>query len=144
MFNPSRDQVRSFLFEVYRKLKANELLTPLETHTADIVKRHPEYHDILGRPEDFKERDWTPESGQMNPFLHLSLHLAILEQLSIDQPQGIRALHTALLTRGLDEHGAEHIILDALAETLWASQKSGHAMDPEVYLARIRRALSVF
>jgi hypothetical protein len=138
MFTPTRDQARDFLFEVFRKGEAGLPLTPLEGHAADIIRKHPEYHDILRDKARYHLVDWSPETGQMNPFLHLNLHLAILEQLSIDQPPGIRARHTALLMQGLNDHDAEHIILEALAETLWEAQRDGSALNAERYLARIQ------
>ncbi len=94
MFNPSRDQVRSFFIETWRKYLAKEVLTPMETIAADIIALHPEYHAVVEDP-DAIDRDFPPEAGQVNPFLHLSLHLAIEEQLSIDQPPGIRAAFEA-------------------------------------------------
>ena len=91
MFNPSRDEARRFLIDAWKKHRAGEPLTGLEQVAAALVARHPEYHAILEAPERNLERDWQPESGDVNPFLHLSLHLAVAEQLSIDQPPGIRA-----------------------------------------------------
>ena len=91
MFNPSREQVRSFFCEAWRKRCAREVVTGAEAVAADLIEQHPEYHALLGQPESALEQEFTPETGRMNPFLHLSLHLAIAEQISIDQPPGIRA-----------------------------------------------------
>ena len=90
LFNPSRDQVREFFFGLWAKSRAGEALTPLESMALAIVMEHPEYHGVLADPERHREREWRPEGGETNPFLHLSMHLAIEEQLSIDQPPGIR------------------------------------------------------
>ena len=85
------------------------------------------------------EQEFTPESGQMNPFLHLSLHLAIADQIGIDQPPGIRAAYHALRTR-LEVHQAEHAILECLGETLWRAQREGGTLDAAQYLECVRRA----
>jgi hypothetical protein len=137
MFNPSRDQAREFLFEVWRKEHAGMPLTPLETQAWAIIARHPEYHRILADPHRYRDHEWTPEGGETNPFLHLSLHLAVGEQLGIDQPPGLRAAWQALQFQGLDPHAIEHRIIDALAETLWDSQRQGLPLDAAAYLKRV-------
>src|SRR6478672_13251132 len=96
MFNPTRDQSRVFLFDLWDKHRAGAVLTPLESLALSIVLEHPEYHRVLEDRERYLDRDWKPEGGETNPFLHLSMHLAIEEQLSIDQPPGIRDAVQAL------------------------------------------------
>ncbi|SUW53332.1 Domain of uncharacterised function (DUF1841) [Bordetella holmesii] len=92
MFNPSRDQVREFFIETWRKHRATEVLTPLESMALDWILEHPEYHGDLESPEAMTA-EYPVEHGRTNPFLHLSMHLAIAEQLSIDHPRGIRAAY---------------------------------------------------
>ena len=140
MFNPSREQVRRFFCEAWRKLNERLPLVGAEVAAADIVARHPEYHALLASADAAIEREWTPEGGQMNPFLHLSLHLAIHEQISIDQPGGIRAAYQSLCARQ-DAHAAEHAILECLGETLWHAQREGRPLDSEAYLQCVRRAI---
>lgn len=140
MFNPSRDQVRLFFIEAWRKEQAREVLTPLESMAADIARLHPEYHTLLAQGAAALAQEWTPESGTANPFLHLSLHLAIEEQLSIDQPIGIRAAFDALLARRGERHEALHAVLECLGETIWNAQRNGGAFDGAAYLDCIRRS----
>ena len=139
MFNPSRDQARRFLIDAWRKRRDGVPATPLETIAADIVALHPEYHPLLDAGDDALAREWTPEDGQANPFLHLSLHLAIAEQLSIDQPSGIRAAFESRLSRHGERHPALHDILDCLGETLWRAQRDRQPLDAAAYLDCIRR-----
>ena len=108
MFNPSRDQARQFFIEAWRKRRAKEIVSPLEDAAIRLIALHPEYHRLLEDREAALAREWTPESGEANPFLHLSLHLAVEEQLSIDQPPGLRAACEALLARHGDRHAALH------------------------------------
>ena len=138
MFNPSRDQARQFLIDAWKKRSAALPATPLETLAADIIELHPEYQALL-TSEDALARDWTPEDGSMNPFLHLSLHLAIAEQLSIDQPPGIRALFETRHSQYGDQHAALHDILECLGETLWRAQRDRAPPDGAAYLDCIRR-----
>ena len=138
MFNPSRDQVRLFFCEAWRKHRARLVLEGAEATAADLIEHHPEYHALLEQPEAAVEQEFTPENGQMNPFLHLSLHLAIAEQISIDQPPGIRAAYQTLRQR-LDVHDAEHVVMECLGETLWQAQRSGGALDAERYLECLRQ-----
>ena len=99
MFNPSRDEARRFFFDTWRKHKASETLTDLERMTLAIMLLHPEYQAILDAPERYLEREWLPEDGQTNPFLHLAMHLSIEEQLSIDQPSGILPQPSPIITQ---------------------------------------------
>ncbi len=138
MFNPSRDQVRSFFIDTWRKYQAKEVLTPMETIAADIITQHPEYHAVVEDP-DAIDRDFPPESGQINPFLHLSLHLAIEEQLSIDQPPGVRAAFEAACARRGDRHDAMHDALECLGEMLFNAQRNGTPPDGVAYVSALRK-----
>lgn len=138
MFNPSRDQVRSFFIDTWRKYQAREVLTPMETIAADILTQHPEYHAVVEDPEAI-DRDFPPESGQINPFLHLSLHLAIEEQLSIDQPPGVRAAFEAACARRGDRHDAMHDALECLGEMLFNAQRNGTPPDGVAYVSALRK-----
>lgn len=134
MFNPSRDQVRQFFFETWRKFKAGDPLTPLEGIALQVMQAHPEYHPVLGDPERYQGQEYFPEMGETNPFLHMSLHVSILEQLSIDQPPGIAAAYRGLLQKYGDEQRAQHALMDCLAETIWRAQRDGTAPDAAAYL----------
>ena len=139
MFNPSRDQARNFLFETWRKYRERAPLEGLETVAVDVMLLHPEYHHILDDPGRFLDRDYVPEQGEANPFLHMSLHLAIEEQLSIDQPPGIRAEFERIRARRGDRHDALHAVLECLGETIWRAQRARAAPDAEAYLECLRR-----
>lgn len=136
MFNPSRDQARRFFIDTWQKFRERKDLTPMEQIAADLIKEHPEYHPVLEDPEA-AHKDFAPEDGQLNPFLHLSLHLAIHEQLSIDQPPGLRAAYDACLARRGDRHAALHDVLESLGETLWDAQRNGAALDAVAYVERV-------
>lgn len=140
MFNPSREQVRRFFCDTWKKQQQHQPLLGAEIAAAEIMQRHPEYHALLNAPELAVDQEWTPEAGQMNPFLHLSLHLAIHEQVSIDQPPGIRRSFELLRLKH-DVHPAEHVILEALGETIWEAQRQGGPLDAAAYVERIARQL---
>ena len=142
MYNPSREQVRLFLIESWRKRRDAMPASAIEIMAGDIIAIHPEYHALLDTPEEAVGKEWLPDEGATNPFLHLSLHLAIEEQLSINQPTGIVPLFEQLLQRRGDRHQALHAVLDALAETLWQSQRDNVPLDSEAYLERLRQAIA--
>lgn len=141
MFNPSREQVRQFFCQAWKKHLERLPLVGAEVTAADLAIRHPEYHALLNDAESALAKEWTPEGGQMNPFLHLSLHLAIHEQVSIDQPPGIRAAYDSLRAR-MAAHDAEHVLLECLGETIWRAQREGQAMDALAYVDAVRRKAS--
>ena len=142
MFNPTRDQARTFLFELWEKHLAGAALTALESMALAVILEHPEYHAVLGNRERYLERDWRPEGGETNPFLHLQMHLAIEEQVSIDQPPGIRDAVQALAQRRDSAHNARHDVMDCLAEVIWNAQRHGAAFDNTAYLDCLRRKAS--
>jgi len=140
MFNPSRDQVRQFFFRAWAKHRRRSPLVGLESQAVDVMLLHPEYHELLDQPAESADKDYPPESGQMNPFLHLSLHLAIEEQLAIDQPQGIRDEIRRLMAAGKDRHQALHVALECLGEMVWQSQQQGREPDAASYLEQLRKS----
>jgi hypothetical protein len=134
LFNPSRDEARLLLFESWRKHRAGELLTPMEDLVAQLIAKHPEYHDVFEKPNSNQQKDYLPEQGTTNPFLHLMMHLTIEEQISIDQPQGIRAHFARLSHKFGSEHDAQHRMMECLGEMIWQAQRGGTQPDAAVYL----------
>ena len=139
MFNPSRDEARRFLIGAWTKFRAQEPLSALEQIAVRLIALHPEYHSVVEAPERYLDRDWRPEAGEANPFLHLSLHLAVAEQLAIDQPPGIRAEFERIRTARGDEHAALHALLECLGEVVWTAQRHGTPPDAQLYLACLAR-----
>jgi hypothetical protein len=138
MFNPTRDEVRRFFVEAWRKYRDKEPLVGLETVAVDVALAHSEYRAAL-EAADSAERDYGVEAGAPNPFLHMSLHLAIEEQLSIDQPPGLRAQVERLERKLGGRHEALHAVLECLGETVWRSQREGKPPDADAYLECVKR-----
>lgn len=137
MFNPSRDQVRQFFTETWAKHRQHKILTPMESMALTWILQHPEYHEALENP-DAAQQEFSVEKGQVNPFLHLSMHLAINEQVSIDHPPGIRGIYEQLAARS-DEHHAMHEIMECLGQVIWESQRLGKPLDTDHYLELLRQ-----
>ncbi len=133
LFNPSRDEVREFFFCAWAKFKASQGLSDLEKIGLSVMHMHPEYHAILDAQEQFKHQAYFPEMGETNPFLHMSLHLSVLEQISINQPIGIAGIYEQLKLKHQSEHDAQHDILDCLAECIWQAQRNGTSLDAGHY-----------
>ena len=135
----SREQLRQAYSDAWRKHRDHAPLTPLETMITDVVGAHPEYHAIVG---DRGAAAFEPAvDGGENPFLHMGLHLAVREQVSIDRPPGVRGLLQSLQLRLGDWHSAEHALMEALAETLWQAQRAGTPPDEGRYLTLARHRL---
>jgi hypothetical protein len=137
MFNPSRDEVRRFFIESWKKFQEQQELSGLEKLTIEIILKHPEYHPALSEKE--LERDYFPEEGVTNPFLHMSLHLALTEQISIDQPPGIHSLYDKLCSKFKSEHDALHEMIECLSETIWHAQRYQTALDQNLYLECLKK-----
>jgi hypothetical protein len=137
----SREQLRQTYAEAWRKHLARSPLTPLEAMITDVVGAHPEYQAIVGDPETALAFEPSASGTDENPFLHMGLHLAVRDQVSVDRPPGVRELHRALQARYGDLHRAEHVLMEALGEVLWQAQRAGHAPDEGRYLALARRSL---
>jgi hypothetical protein len=136
MFDPTREQVRETFFGAWRKYRAGEPVAGIETIVLDVMLAHPEYHAMLCEPERYRERDYVDEG---NPFLHMSLHVALEEQLSIDQPPGIARHFATLAARAGDRHEALHEAIECLAETVWRAQRNGAPPDAAAYLECLER-----
>jgi hypothetical protein len=143
LFNPSRDEVRQFFFDAWLKFKQQQLLTDLEKMAVGIMHLHPEYHTILDTPEQSLQQAYYPEMGETNPFLHMSLHLSIQEQISINQPPGITQAYGKLCTRYQEEHEAQHALLECLAETIWLAQRNQTGLDAAHYLQLIEQRAGI-
>jgi len=113
-------------------------MEPLEAQVAEVIALHPEYHAALERAEPL-EREYLPEGGESNPFLHMGLHLAVRDQIATDRPAGIRETFATLERRLGSTHEAEHRLIDTLAEALWTAQRSGTPPDEQAYLEALRR-----
>jgi hypothetical protein len=132
----SRDQLREMYRSAWRKFKGQHTLSPLEKQIVAVISEHPEYRVIIeSAAADLA--NYSPRGGQLNPWLHMGLHLAIREQVSTNRPAGIAEVH-ARLARLNGAHEAEHRMLDVLAEQMWDAQRSGKPPDENVYLERLR------
>ena len=138
IFNPTREEVRRFFCDTWKKRSDHQVLTPMEMIAGDWMQEHPEYHDLLLDPEKSLGQDYTPERGETNPFLHLSMHLSISEQISVDQPPGIRAIAEKLTKKLGSEHEAQHAIMECLGQVMWESQRDGGQLQPEKYLEALK------
>jgi hypothetical protein len=132
----TRDQLRQAYADAWRKHLLRAPLTPLEAMIADVIALHPEYQAIVQDSAAVLGFEPTAVEARENPFLHMGLHMAVREQVSIDRPPGVRDLHRQLQWRCGDLHSAEHVMMEALAETLWEAQRSGRAADEAQYLNR--------
>lgn len=133
----SRDQLRQAYVDAWSKHCSGRPLTPLEAAIADVVGVHPEYQALLQSAAGARGFEQPCDASAVNPFLHLGLHLAVREQLSIDRPPGLANLHRLLAARH-GAHGADHALMEALEETLLDAQRTGRAPDEAAYVDRVR------
>jgi len=136
-----RSSLRRMYVEAWRKHRQSLPVEPVEDQIIQVVGLHPEYSSVLESGGDALERDYTPEEGQANPFLHMGLHLAIREQVSTNRPAGIASVHRTLAAKLGDVHQAEHTMIECLGRALWQAQRSGLPPDEAAYLESLRRLI---
>ena len=137
MFSSDRSAQRKFLAKSWEKYKANQLLEPLELQLAKIIEKHPEYQEIINN----LDTEYFPEQGKINPFLHINLHLSLQDQISLDQPKGIKKIYNSLVKKIKDTHRVEHIMMEQIAEMIFNSQKNNKPMDQEQYLRSLKELI---
>ena len=141
IFNPTREEVRRFFCDTWKKKTDGHILDPMETLAGDWMVEHPEYHTLLGDPEGALAQDYPPERGETNPFLHLSMHLSISEQISINQPPGIKEIADKLSQNLGSMHEVQHLIMECLGQLMWEAQRENQALNPEKYLEALRKLI---
>jgi hypothetical protein len=138
MFGQNREELRRFFHTSWQKRLAGQQLQPLEQVVAQVVEQHPEYHACLNDVDQL-DRDFTPEQGETNPWLHMGMHITLAEQLATDRPAGVRSRYQRIVGRLGDHHAAEHAMMDCLGVALWEAQRAGTAPDEQAYLACLEK-----
>ncbi len=131
--------MRQVFFEAWRKQRSGEVMQPLEAMIAGVVRQHPEYHPLLEDAEGGLDREFLPEGGETNPFLHMAMHITLQEQISTDRPPGIVEHYRRLCQRLGDAHDAEHQLMECLGRILWEAQSNNRMPDETAYLDCVRR-----
>ncbi|MBC7648361.1 MAG: DUF1841 family protein [Vitreoscilla sp.] len=139
MFTPSQADVRRFFCAVHAKTQSSQPLEALEIIASQWMAEHPEYHADFANADTALEKMYDVEGGKTNPFLHLSMHLSISEQCSIDQPRGIRQAVELLTAKRDSLHDAHHEAMDCLGQMVWESQRAGQPPDGASYIDCVQR-----
>ncbi len=137
-FSQDRKQLREGFFSAWDKQQQQQPLTPLEEIIAGVIKMHPEYQKLVTQKDRHAEREYPPELGETNPFLHMAMHIALHEQISTDRPTGIRDVARQLLEKQKVAHDAEHLMMEQLAEEMWRSQRYNVLPDEQAYLTQLQ------
>ena len=130
LYTQDRTQQRQFLANAWQKFLDKKALDPLEDQLTQVIEMHPEYHKLINDVES----EYFPEQGEVNPFLHINLHLSLREQLSINQPTGINEYYQKILNKVQDPHEVEHKMMDCIAQMIFSSQKNNTPMDHQAYI----------
>lgn len=137
MFGQNREQLRQFYHDVWLKRQAGEAMSTLEKSIAHVIEMHPEYHAVFEK-KGHLEQEYFVEAGDTNPYLHMSLHLSLHEQISTDRPTGIRELYQQLLIKFSNSHQCEHEMMECLAESLWQAQRDNKPPSEADYLDALK------
>jgi hypothetical protein len=140
LFGQDRSRLRKYYLQAWRKKQDGKPLESLESLIAAVMEQHPEYHAML-QSEDALHRDFTPEAGQTNPFLHMGMHISLAEQIGTDRPLGIRDIYHRISGKLGDAHVAEHQMMECLGLALWEAQQQNRAPDEQAYLECLKKLL---
>ena len=140
IFSQDRDQLRAAYFAAWNKARADQPLEPLEQQIVEVITEHPEYHALLEDEATAIHKDFSPEAGESNPFLHMALHIAIREQLATDRPIGIQKAYRKVRKHSADVHKAEHRIMECLGHAIWEIQRYRRPFNEAAYLQCVRKA----
>lgn len=138
MYTNNRDAYRQAFFNAWQKHLKKLPLEPVEAQLIEMILMHPEYQPFLEIPQAYQAQEFTLEE---NPFVHMSLHLAVHEQIHIDRPMGVKEIYQSLVTKCNNDHDALHIMMQCLANIIWEAQQTGVIPDEAEYLLRLRRSL---
>ena len=135
MFTSDRSKQRQYLKQAWEKYTSQEQLEPLELQLSKIVEQHPEYQNLIKNLDS----EYFPEQGNTNPYLHINLHLTLQDQITMDQPKGIRDIHNQLIVKIQDAHEVEHMMMEHIAEMIFNAQKNNAAFDLDVYIQALKQ-----
>jgi len=138
LFGQDRDQLRNMYCQAWAQHRSGQPAGALQAELVAVIMLHPEYQSLLEHPEQAMGREYLPEMGETNPFLHMGMHLALREQISTDRPPGIRELYRALGKQIPDPHERDHQMMECLAEAIWQAQRDGQPPDEQRYLDCIK------
>lgn len=137
MFSQDREQLRQFYYQTWNKYKKNQLLAPLERQIVACLLQHPEYHVIIEHPQQYQAQNFQ----ENNPFLHLSLHIALQEQMSTDRPCGIKAIYQQIVRQTGNQHTAEHQMMQVLERSLSLFFQDNSITHERIYLSALQQLL---
>jgi len=133
-----RQSIRRVFFLSWKKHRQEKPLEGIERLVVEVILLHPEYQSLLEQVKPTQDIE-PPPAGQTNPFLHMGLHITLLEQLQIDRPPGVLAIYQKLNANQANDHQTQHRMLECLGQWLYSSQAGQAAPSPEVYMECLRR-----
>jgi hypothetical protein len=140
MFSNDRTELRKVFYDCWKRKRDGQPLDAMQQVIAGVIEQHPEYHSLLENDVHL-DRDFHAVDGEANPFLHMSMHIALVEQITTDRPPGIRAYHQQL-TRALGTvHEAEHRMMECLSEAIWQAQRNRQMPDESAYLNCLKKII---
>lgn len=138
MIDLERQQLRQRFYTIWQNLQVKQPIDALSQQIADVILMHPEYHFIFENPDKHLDKDYFPELGEINPFLHMGSHMGLREQLQTNRPEGIQSIHQQLTQKLSDPHQAEHQMIECLMAALWEAQRANAMPDEVAYMNALR------
>lgn len=138
-----RQNLRRVVHKIWMMLREGNLvgLDQTEQKLARIIMAHQEYQEHFEDEGILDGREYASAEG-FNPFLHISLHQMVEDQLDSETPIEAILLCESLEMAGYSRHEAVHTIIMVLMPMIFDAYKSGKPFNAERYkklLAKCRK-----
>ena len=107
-------------------------LSEADNYLAEILMEHEEYSDHFENTEILDGREY--EAGvTFNPFLHISTHRMVEDQLLADSPVETVLFCETMEAKGFSHHDAIHFIIMILLHVMYISASGNRPFDTTRY-----------
>jgi hypothetical protein len=132
-----RESNRQRLHEVWVAAKAGRPLAGEEAAYAKAMLDHPEYHNAWEFADQVGAAEYVVDGA--NPFLHITVHVIIENQLAQGDPPEVAKTLERLLGQGMGRHGAIHAIAAAFMEVAFPAFQGREPFNTKRYIKKVRR-----
>jgi len=132
--NLQREAFRKAVYRIWNMIQAGLLdeMDESESGIAKILLDHPEYEEIFEDTEILDGREFDAGTSG-NPFLHISFHKMVDDQLASGRPEEVRFFLESMEDKGYDRHEIVHALMKILVCLISDAMKNQKSLDVNHY-----------